>query len=138
MLLTVYYFFYLFHYSTQCNLRHWKVVLQTTINNRPSWLVCCRWLRNTLNRWVPTTGGSLTYNTLLKTVYLWCCTYIIVQFVCTFTKIHWLRAPVLQENLKNDTNLTQGFLNCLSFKDRLKEGVTFVRSGFCFPASPKP
>lgn len=87
-----------FHYSTLCNLRQWKVVLQTTNNNRPSLLVCCRWLRNALNRWVPTTGGSLTYNTLLKTVYLWCCTSIIVQFVCTFTKIHRLRAPVLQEN----------------------------------------
>jgi len=90
--------FYPLDYSSLCSLRHWKVVLQTTNNNRPSLLVCCRWLRNALNRWVPTTGGSLNYSTLLKTVYLWCRTFIIVQFVCTFTKIHWLRAPVLQEN----------------------------------------
>lgn len=30
--------FYPFHYSTLCNLRHGKVVLQTTNNNRPSLL----------------------------------------------------------------------------------------------------
>jgi hypothetical protein len=87
-----------FHYSTLCILSLWRVVLQTTNNNRTNLLVCCRWLRNALNRWVPTTGGSLTYNTLLKTIDLWCCTSIIFQFVCTFTKMHWLRTPVLQEN----------------------------------------
>jgi hypothetical protein len=90
--------FYPFHYSTLCSLSLWKVVLQTTNNNRPNLLVCCRWLRNAFNRWAPTTGGSLTYNTLLKTIFLWCCISIIFQFVCTFTKMHWLRALVLQES----------------------------------------